>query len=580
MSGVTWLHLSDWHQKGTEFDRKVVCDALMQDISERSKRIGPELERIDFIVFSGDITFSGKAQEYEAAVEYFFNPLLKATGLGWDRLFIVPGNHDLDRDKLDDVPSDIIKSLDSREGVNSALETQFKRFALWHPFEDYSKFALKYMHGNKEEVKKPTEPAFYYVNPLTVDGKSIAVICLNSAWLSGRNKDSKGKVYDYGNLVLGEPQCLTALKQHENVDVCIAVLHHPFSWLVEFDRNLMEEHTGPACHFILHGHEHRPRINVVSSTMGDVITIPAGASYDRRIATDPRYINAYNFVHLYPDTDLGTVYLRRWVDPLKWDADLQLWKDGRFSFKLPKKTETGLTESPIPEYLQREIEAGEKLIEEKEYPRAIKHFEGILKIIPYSFQANRYMGHLLSKVQPKEHEKVKEHLDRAIKMKPDYSQPYDIMGWMYHDNNEIDKAIESMEKACQLARLREDHLRECWHINNLIWFYTMRNNVEHGDLKKATELTTRIEELLRKEIFQDVEAAYLDTKGTLLWREYQHTGEIAKFLEAERFFKVVYEKGYDIPEVHEHLAQVGREREKLEVERKIPSMRKQKTGYY
>ena len=28
MSGLTWLHLSDWHQKGDDFDREVVRDRV------------------------------------------------------------------------------------------------------------------------------------------------------------------------------------------------------------------------------------------------------------------------------------------------------------------------------------------------------------------------------------------------------------------------------------------------------------------------------------------------------------------------------------------------------------------------
>jgi hypothetical protein len=35
MTGLTWLHLSDWHQKGTEFDREVVLEALLKDIKRR-----------------------------------------------------------------------------------------------------------------------------------------------------------------------------------------------------------------------------------------------------------------------------------------------------------------------------------------------------------------------------------------------------------------------------------------------------------------------------------------------------------------------------------------------------------------
>jgi hypothetical protein len=33
MSKVTWLHISDWHQKGEDFGRQVVRDLLMKDIS-------------------------------------------------------------------------------------------------------------------------------------------------------------------------------------------------------------------------------------------------------------------------------------------------------------------------------------------------------------------------------------------------------------------------------------------------------------------------------------------------------------------------------------------------------------------
>ena len=51
MARLTWLHLSDWHQRGPDFDRQVVRDALIQDIRQRP-RIDPCLARIDFIIFS------------------------------------------------------------------------------------------------------------------------------------------------------------------------------------------------------------------------------------------------------------------------------------------------------------------------------------------------------------------------------------------------------------------------------------------------------------------------------------------------------------------------------------------------
>jgi 3',5'-cyclic AMP phosphodiesterase CpdA len=92
----SWIHLSDWHQKGASFDRKVVRDALLEDIRNRTK-ISEELGKLDFAIFSGDLAFSGKDTEYESARHELIDPVLSACGLTPDQFLIVPGNHDLER---------------------------------------------------------------------------------------------------------------------------------------------------------------------------------------------------------------------------------------------------------------------------------------------------------------------------------------------------------------------------------------------------------------------------------------------------------------------------------------------------
>lgn len=70
MTTISWIHLSDWHQRGQEFDRKIVRDALLKDIEKRHK-VSSELANIDFVVFSGDITYGGKREEYRIAINEF-----------------------------------------------------------------------------------------------------------------------------------------------------------------------------------------------------------------------------------------------------------------------------------------------------------------------------------------------------------------------------------------------------------------------------------------------------------------------------------------------------------------------------
>ncbi len=64
MAGITWLHLSDWHQRGRDFNRYVVGNRLIDDIRNRAN-IHTNLTNVDFLIFSGDVAFSGKAEEYQ-----------------------------------------------------------------------------------------------------------------------------------------------------------------------------------------------------------------------------------------------------------------------------------------------------------------------------------------------------------------------------------------------------------------------------------------------------------------------------------------------------------------------------------
>jgi hypothetical protein len=66
MNGLTWLHLSDWHQRRRDFDLTGVRDALVRDIHERVK-IDPALAEVNFTLKTNlqDLTF--KLNVYEDA---------------------------------------------------------------------------------------------------------------------------------------------------------------------------------------------------------------------------------------------------------------------------------------------------------------------------------------------------------------------------------------------------------------------------------------------------------------------------------------------------------------------------------
>ena len=335
MSDITWIHLSDWHQKGPDFDRQVVRDALIKDLRERNS-IDPIFGRVDFVIFSGDLAYNGESNEYETARRELLDPVLEVVGIKpeaeqkADRLFIVPGNHDLSRECIYEMlPSKLQKTLDSNELVQKWLTDDRKRARVLEPFEAYREFVSGYT-GQES-------PDYASILRLKAGNRQIALLGLNSAWMCARIKKDQEEINDYGFTLVGEPQVHDALAEIADADLRIVVLHHPFEWQAKFDRNHIEARLEMECHFILRGHEHNPKVRCIHSTDGECTVIPAGSSYNRRTVKDPRYINAYNLVHLDFEGGKGVVYLRRWSDSQnRWIEDNDSHPGGIFTFPLPE----------------------------------------------------------------------------------------------------------------------------------------------------------------------------------------------------------------------------------------------------
>jgi predicted phosphodiesterase/8-oxo-dGTP pyrophosphatase MutT (NUDIX family) len=338
LSTLTWLHLSDWHQKGDEFGREILLKGLVSDIKKRNM-IDKSLEKLDFVFFTGDLAFYGKYAEYIKAKEVFLDPVIEAAELGpkwFDKFYIVPGNHDLDWDSFKFHPEKIMELMADEAQVQEWLRNDRNREVLFIPFRDYSKFIKEFL--GKNHTFKNTQPAYTFIKNMTISGKKIAVLGFNSAWLSGREKNRKGDSDDYGHLRVGEVQLLSSLGQCGSSDLKIALLHHPFEWYDFPDRRLVPEHLGKSCHIVLFGHQHYPQLKREDSIDGSFITIPAGSCYERRDKA-----NGYNYVKIDFDAGEGVIYFRKWNDRQdRWDSDTDTYEGGKFTFSIPKVKVTKL----------------------------------------------------------------------------------------------------------------------------------------------------------------------------------------------------------------------------------------------
>jgi hypothetical protein len=328
---VTWIHLSDCHMEAEDrFNRNIVLGALWADIRQlRNRGLAA-----DFVAFTGDVAYHGFPVEYELAARELFDPLLAAAEVPKERLFVIPGNHDVDRKKTAMLVNPL-GSIRNEDDLRKLLEGPDERSLILSPLRGYQQFVESYIgNGNGRNL----DP-FGASESIIVGDNAVTVLGLNTAWLCGFNRDSKGAIDDCRHLAVSEFQVRKVLSA--NAGFQIALMHHPLDWLLEFDQVAVEDLLARTCPVILRGHLHRPNAFATQSLAGDSMTIPAGAVFDRRRGSESP--NSYNVSQLNFETGKLSVYFRRYNDRREeWQKDIESTGeglDGRadFSLKLQKK---------------------------------------------------------------------------------------------------------------------------------------------------------------------------------------------------------------------------------------------------
>jgi predicted MPP superfamily phosphohydrolase len=369
---LTWIHLSDLHMQSKDsFNRDTVLEALWADIKALQKKgLQP-----DFVAFTGDIAYHAKPDEYELAKQ-FFDELLVVAGIGKDRLYLVPGNHDADWGTTA-LLRNPIPGVQTEDDILQLLQNQDSRETLLQPFSAYRRFVGSYLPAFPESEHS----AFAYSRQFEKGGRRISVVGLNSAWLSGFHRNAGGEVDDRGRLAIGEFQAHMFLPA--DAQVTIALMHHPVDWLMELDKDVVESFLTQSCSVILRGHLHRSNLLSYQDLAGSLVIIPAGAVFVRR-----QHPNMYNVVQVDLNTRKGTVYFRRYIDQQRsWQKDIESTgedKDGQAAFEMrgailaPRRRTklSSLPEVPSPQNLPADLEQrgdiSELVIMAKAFPLAGK----------------------------------------------------------------------------------------------------------------------------------------------------------------------------------------------------------------
>lgn len=295
-----WLHISDLHF----LDRHAWRDnqPLTKLIADLRTLVEGGL-RVDLVLCTGDIGF-GETKTEPLAGQYadaktFFDKVLETCKLGNDRLFLVPGNHDVDRGKVRKSQTEWFRSgqrnsdqinqefQDSDAEIKQAME----RLGPYRQF-----IAEHYPHIGLDSNAT-------FGAAVEIGGISIAISGLNSAWTCVDN-DDKDKIWLAGKAQLhASSKAIVAATGDAEPHLRLALLHHPQDWLQPSEAQQLRGRLEQNFDFLLHGHAHDQWVREI--TKPQHIVIAAGAT-----TGESQQEFGYNVVQLAPGK--AEVHLRRY----------------------------------------------------------------------------------------------------------------------------------------------------------------------------------------------------------------------------------------------------------------------------
>jgi predicted phosphodiesterase len=302
---VAWLHISDLHvRSGDSYDRHVVFRALVESVRRFRERDG---RTPDLAFATGDIAYSGKPEEYAVATE-FFDQLLDAAGLDRHQLYVVPGNHDVDRG----VGRQLLRELPSRSEADDYFDPSNPKLHLTQKLGSYLHWHQVYFDGIRAMPGNSTCGPEELVR---IRGRKLGILPINTALFCLDDRDHE-------RLFVGR-RCLDAALEELNrldADLKIAIMHHPLQDLSDLERQHIRAGLVDNLDVILTGHLHEAGFAALDMWRGRNLYCAAGATYQTRDRPNTAYYATYDRDHI-------TIFPIRYEDQPRevWTLDTSLF---------------------------------------------------------------------------------------------------------------------------------------------------------------------------------------------------------------------------------------------------------------
>lgn len=288
------VHLSDIHFV-TDFHESigVVMRAFKEDVKEQVK--SGEYEK--YLVISGDLVKSGADNaSYKAFISYI-SSCMEDVGIGKDRIFCVPGNHDINS-------AEIKKSLIGNKAVFGHVfgETEFNDWLREQEEDVYRRF-------NNYNASM-TDLSSYWMTKASVGGfgegisDDVGIYLLNSAVFSVGGVRECGN--DFGRLCV-DTRSINKWVAESNYKHKILVMHHPVEWLASEFRFEIERLIERDFSLVLHGHVHEKKNHIAVGGNNSAVVCSSPALFTSKYDDI-----GYSIIRLSDEAGIEDAVYRQW----------------------------------------------------------------------------------------------------------------------------------------------------------------------------------------------------------------------------------------------------------------------------
>ncbi|PQK95094.1 hypothetical protein CG435_22445 [Pantoea ananatis] len=316
----TVLHISDLHLNDKDFPgfSSTKASAMLELLIKDVKKIEHEKNvKIDTIFFTGDMTFSGTTEQFESFDRTFFKPLISAISIEEGNVYFTPGNHDVDREKVN-LLENLLRESDSEDSVSQYFNKVNNNEEKWGRLSGYFDFDKRHSEYSDNCIARGKLVSCFRVT------NKLFILCLNSAWLAQDDSDQeKLRITKHQLDFIGRQRIPSDAK-------IIALTHHPLDWLKKDDREKFSTFIEKKISMLFFGHMHRFKQKTESSFSENITIFLQAGTLDIRNET-----SGYSIVNFNKKNDItdGTIFYRKFDKDLNsFTAWLERGNDGEIDF--------------------------------------------------------------------------------------------------------------------------------------------------------------------------------------------------------------------------------------------------------